>query len=201
MRVLLAILALAASGCAFSNVPITLPQTSLNLSGDPGGDRPIAVVVPFGDRRPHKQRCGMQKNGYNMDTADAVCDEQPARWIAELLARELAEAGFRVVRSSEDAAAVKVEGRLVQLFVEPVIGVWTGSLEADIGVHLRVTSLNGLDARRRFFAKGIRGGQLFSVEGAYQMALERATDDIAQQMVASVVELLDQYPEALSHED
>lgn len=143
----------------------------------------------------------MQKNGYNMDTADAVCDEQPARWIAELLARELAEAGFRVVRSSEDAAAVKVEGRLVQLFVEPVIGVWTGSLEADIGVHLRVTSLNGLDARRRFFAKGIRGGQLFSVEGAYQMALERATDDIAQQMVASVVELLDQYPEALSHED
>ena len=116
-------LVLVSSGCAFSNVHLELP-TSVphHLSG--GDQRQLVVVMPFADERPDKNRCGMQKNQYNADTAAALCTPEPATWIASLLATELRAAGFAVVeqRGAAKPSALVVSGTLLKLFVEPVSG-------------------------------------------------------------------------------
>jgi hypothetical protein len=53
-------------------------------------------MVPFIDEREIHDRCGMQKNISDMDTADAICQSDPRVRIAKLLAAQLADAGFTV---------------------------------------------------------------------------------------------------------
>ena len=152
-------LALTSTACAFTNIPLTLPTKGLESTISGGRGRQVVVAVPFSDQRTLGDRCGMQKNGYNMDTAAAVCQSDPNGWIAQLLADELRASGFEVLTNEEPhrPGAVRIDGSLLKLFVEPVQGAWTGSLEADLSVKLRATSETGLDAERTFFVKGVEG--------------------------------------------
>lgn len=185
------------TGCAFNDIPLTLPTKGLESTMPGGRGRQILVSVPFADQRSIRDRCGMQKNGYNMDTADAVCQSDPNAWISQLLADELRASGFEVLTTEQAhrSGAVRVDGSLLKLFVEPVQGVWTGSVEADFSVKLRATSENGLEAERTFFVKGWKGGQLLSTMQPYHTALYRATQDIVAQMVHAIIELMDRYPQ------
>jgi hypothetical protein len=193
---------LFSSACAFTNIPLTLPTQGLEKTIGGGEGRQVIVIKPFSDDRTQKNRCGMQKNGYNMDTADAVCQSDPSAWIAALLADELRASGFEVIETSAGhrPGALRVDGSLRQLFVEPVIGAWTGSLEADLSVELRASSETGLDAKRTFFVKGWKGGQLASTMQPYHTALHRATQALLEEMVRAIVELMDRYPQLGANE-
>lgn len=198
MRRLVSLLApaLLASGCAFTDIPLTLPTQGLADTVTGGRGRQVIVVIPFRDGRELK-RCGMQKNGYNMDTADAVCQSDPALWIAKLLADELRASGFSVLDETAEhrPGALRIDGSLFKLFVEPVLGAWTGSLEADLAVTLKVSTQTGLEAERKFFVKGWKGGQLASTMQPYHTALHRATQELLAEMVRSIVELMDRFPQ------
>jgi hypothetical protein len=194
---LLTTAALLLSACAFTDIPLTLPTKGLEDTVQGGRARQVIVVAPFADDREIRERCGMQKNGYNMDTADAVCQSDPAAWIATLLAEELRASGFTVLdeTAAHRPSALRVEGSLLKIFVEPVIGAWSGSLEADLSVKLRAGSDTGLHAERTFFVKGWKGGAMLSTAQPYHTALHRATQEMLQQMVRAVFELFERYPE------
>lgn len=198
-RYLGVVLAMAAlsSGCAFTKMPIPLPTEGLAQTIPGGEGREIIVVIPFSDQREIRERCGMKKNGYNMDTADAVCETDPNVWIAELLADELRASGFTVLGGGDPhrSSALYVQGSLLKIFVEPVIGAWSGSLEADISVKLRATSETGLAAERTFLVKGWKGGQMFATSQPYRTALHRSTQAILEEMVRAILELMDRYPQ------
>ena len=68
--------------------------------------------------------------------------------------------------------------------------MWTGSLEADLSVKLRVTTQTGLDAERAFFVKGWKGGQLASTKQPYHTSLHRATQQLLEEMVRAILELV-----------
>jgi len=186
-----------ASACAFTDVPLTLPTSGLDPTIPGGRGRQVIVVVPFSDERQIRERCGMQKNGYNMDTADAICQSDPNSWFAQLLADELRASGFSVLDDDAEhrPTALRIEGSLIKIFVEPVIGVWSGSLEADLSVKLRVTTQTGLEAERTFFVKGWKGGAQASTSQIFQIALHRATETIVIEMVNAILELMDRYPQ------
>jgi len=194
---LLLALGALSSACAFTDIPLTLPTQGLEHTIQGGRDRQVVVVIPFSDAREIRNRCGMQKNGYNMDTADAVCQSDPNTWIARLLADELRASGFSVRTGDDDnrKSALHIDGALLKLFVEPVMGFWSGSLEADLSVKLRATTQTGLDAERTFFLKGWRGGQMASTKNPFHTALDRATQALLEEMVRSITELMDAYPE------
>jgi hypothetical protein len=198
MHRIAALLALGwfSSACAFTNIPLTLPTQGLTPTIPGGKGRQVIVVVPFLDER-GIERCGMQKNGYNMDTADAVCQSDPDAWLARLLADELRASGFSVLEQTAEhrPGALRIEGSLTKLFVEPVLGAWTGSLEADLEVTLRATTETGLEARRKFFVKGWKGGQLASTMQPYHTSLHRATQALLEEMVRSILELMGRYPQ------
>ncbi len=189
-------LLLASTGCAFGSMPITLPTAPLEATVRGGNGRQIVVVTPFSDARA-QERCGMKKNGYNMDTADAVCESAPGAWFAERLSRELRAAGFEVVApgASPKPSALRLEGSMLQLFIEPIIGFWSGSVEADLSVRLRATSQTGLAAERTFFVKGWKGGIQVVTAQPYHTAAHRATQALLEETVRAIVELMDRYPE------
>lgn len=188
------ILAMFLSGCAFTDVPVMLSTApASNLSG--GDGRQIVIVSAFTDERPQRDKCGMQKNGYNMETAKALCSMPPTTWVVQALAAELKAAGFTVV--SKDAAkpsALQLNGSLLQIFVEPVIGFSTISLETDIHVKLVATSDTGLLAERSFFVKGVETG-LVARAGNFQSSLDKATQAIMRDMVAAIISLMNRYPQ------
>jgi hypothetical protein len=188
---------LLASGCAFTTIPLTLPTRGLEETIPGGRGRQVIVVQPFADQRPVRERCGMQKNGYNMDTASAVCQSSPDAWIAKLLADELRASGFTVLDGDESSrtTALRIDGTLLQLFVEPVIGAWSGSLEADLSVKMRATTTSGLEAERTFFVNGWKGGVAASTMQPYHTALDRATQTALAEMVRAILELMDRYPQ------
>ena len=199
MRSMVFLLAIGslATGCAFTDIPLTLPTTGLKDTVAGGDGRQIVVVIPLSDERQIRERCGMQKNGYNMDTADAICQSDPNTWLARLLADELRASGFEVITGEQAThpSAVRVEGSLLKIFVEPVIGAWSGSLEADLSVRLEATSQTGLVANRTFLVKGWRGGVMASTVSPYHVALERATHAIVEEMVRAILELTERTPQ------
>jgi hypothetical protein len=185
------------TACAFSTIPLTLPTKGLADTVPGGRGRQVVVSIPFSDARELRDRCGMQKNGYNMDTADAVCQSAPEAWIAHLLADELRASGFTVLRdeSPHRPGALAVEGSLLEIFVEPVAGFWAVSLEADLEVRLNAKTETGLRAERTFFVKGWKGGVQVVTMQPFHTALNRATHALLEEMVRAIIELMDQYPE------
>jgi hypothetical protein len=177
------------------------PESGLEAPIPGGNQRQIILLVPFQDGRPSQGRCGVQKGGYGNETASAFCEVDPGEWIASFLARELAASGFTVLRSEEGArdTALKVEGVLLQLFVEPVVGFWSTTVESDFHVKLVATSKTGLQAERTFFSKG----ELTSViwpQGIFNDSVRRGTRDLLTKMVQAILELMNRYPE-LGFED
>jgi hypothetical protein len=191
-------LLLASTGCAFTNVdvhPPDLPSRPVAAAG-PGRGREVILLSPFDDNRAVTERCGMQKNGYDSDTADVKCTEPPGRWFADELAVALTSAGFRPLRADAvpGPTTVVVRGSVRQLFLEPVHHFWTLTVEGDFAASLVVTSPNGLHAERSFFVKGEKES-MASTEGVFQATADRASHRIAGDMVQALVELLDRYPD------
>lgn len=184
------------SACAFTDVKIDPPppETFTHFSG--GDSREIIVLKPFADEREFRNRCGVQKNSFNMDTASALCSAQPTVWLADLLAAELKAAGFVVKTDRADSKpnAVTIEGSLFKFFVEPVIGFTTITLETDIHIKLVATSPNGLNAERSFFVKGSYSA-LTGMASNFQTSADEALRKIVKEMVSAILTLTNRYPE------
>ena len=195
MRRFLLLPLLALSSCAFATVNVTPPKAPQSTGLTGGKQRAVQLVVPLADARAQPNRCGMQKNGYNMDTANVVCSVAPASWLAESLATELRTAGFTVLPSAPTGAtALRLEGKLLQFFVEPKVGFLTFTPEADIHIRLVASSPSGLLAERDFYVKG-EETSLVGAESNFQSASDGATRQILGDMVRAVIELMDRYPE------
>lgn len=184
-------------GCAFVNLDVTPPSAAVFTDApNLGQGREVVVDMPFADRRGFSARCGMQKNGYNMDTADVNCLVPPPQWVAGALEQGLTAAKFRVLHPGDPIGpnVVRIQGAVTQFFVEPDIGAFTVSPEADVGVKLIVTSGSGLRAERVFYVKGM-DTTLMATESNFQHASEDATVQIVRLMVESLSKLMNQYPQ------
>jgi hypothetical protein len=187
---------LGGAGCAFTDVQLDMPISGLAAPLKGGNGRQVIVAMPFVDQRAQPHRCGMQKNGYNMDTANVVCRSDPTQWIAQLLADELRASGFAVVAADgpRKATALRLEGNLLQLFVEPLAGTFSVSCEADLQVRLVATSETGLRAERTFMAKGVWKG-FAGIDTPFHDSFKKASDQVVAAMVEAVLELLNRYPQ------
>jgi hypothetical protein len=193
---ILASAVLVLSGCAYSEVHIKPPESGLEKPIAGGNQRQIIVTVPFQDGREIKDRCGVQKGGFGNETVPAVCEQNPAEWLATFLARELTASGFTVLPSEDGArdTALKIDGVLLKIFVEPVVGFWYTDVESDLNVKLVATSKTGLRAERTFFVKGVLGTIAWP-QGIFNDSLRRGTRELLSKMVEAILELMKRYPE------
>ena len=192
----LALLVLALPACAYTDVNVKPPDSGLKTPIPGGNQRQVVVIVPFADARQITDRCGVQKNGFGSETARGICQGNPAQWLAEFLARELRASGFTVLATEDGAreSALKVQGTLLKIFVEPVTGFWATTVESDLQVKLVATSRTGLRAERTFFTKG----ELTSViwpQGIFNDSLEDGVRQLLANMINAILELMNQYPQ------
>lgn len=192
----LAVLLAMLSGCALEDVRLKPPTSGLKTPIPGGNQRQVIVAVPFADARQITNRCGMQKGGYGNETANALCQGEPAQWIAAFLASELKASGFSVLPAEEGArdSALKVEGVLLKIFAEPVVGFWSTTVETDLNVKLVATSRTGLRAERTFFVKGELTSVIWT-QGIFNDSLEDGTRALLARMVEAILDLMKQYPE------
>jgi hypothetical protein len=195
-RILAALaLTLATPGCALVDVNVSVPTQTQERKPPVGTGREVYVRLPFADARQITARCGMQKDGYNIDSADVPCPGPPAVWFGDLFVTELRARGF-VVRTEgapRSADPLVLEGYLQKLFLEPVIGFIVVTEETDFQLELLASSHSGLVAQRTFFIKGEKNA-VFPDDGDFQESLDRATKAMVDQLVAAIVELMYQYP-------
>ncbi len=180
------------SGCAFTNISVTLPTQP--TSGYSGGDDRLITVMKFIDQREIKDRIGMQKNGYGMDTANAIADQSVDAWLSARLADELKAVGFQVVGDGGQPKAIKIQGYLLKLFAEPVQQWTTVDVETDLDVRIKLSRPEELEAERRYFIKGVEQG-LMSLTDAFNGSVNKATDALMKRLVPDIINLLNKYPE------
>lgn len=178
------------SGCAFSNVSVTLPTQP--TAGYSGGANRVLSVPKFIDQRQMKNRIGMQKNGYGMDTANVVSDQNVDTWLAARLAAELKSAGFQVVGEEANTKAIRIQGYVLKMFTEPVQQWTTMDLETDLAVRIQVVRGDGLEAERRYFVKGIEQGMM-SVSSSFNGSVNKASDALMKRLVPDIINLLNKY--------
>lgn len=193
---ILAVLLVPLAGCALQDVHLKPPETGLKTAIPGGKQRQVILAAPFSDQRQIRDRCGVQKGGYGNETAIAQCQGDPAEWIASLLKKELQASGFAVLTAQEGArdTALKIDGVLVKIFAEPVVGFWTTTVESDLHVKLVATSKTGLEAERTFFTKGELTSMIWP-QGVFNDSLEDGMRDLLGKMVKAIIELMARYPE------
>lgn len=187
--------ALLSVGCVFIDAEVhPVDPGDIGVPSGVGHGREVIVDLPFYDRRYEPGRCGMQKNGYNTETADVKCTAPPNLFLAVLLHDALVQAGYRVLgpEAEPGPTTAVVRGVLGQYFVEPKIN-FTINHEADVSVRLFVTSPSGLRAERTFYVKG-EADAMMVAETHFQAASDEATQRIVRAMVVAITELLDHYP-------
>jgi hypothetical protein len=181
-------------GCAFSDVELE-PVTAFEHVRPIGRGREV-VVQKFIDVRNEQDRCGMKKNGYNADTANVICPEPDlGNWLAWTFASRLKSAGFSVIAPGQQRSPdpLFVEGRIEQLFVEPVLYFFSANIETDLGVQVVARTGSGMTAARIFYVKGTDSA-FWGTDGAFQTSFENATQSMLTSMVEAVADLMNRHP-------
>jgi hypothetical protein len=136
----------------------------------------------------------MQKNGFNMATANVICREAPESMLADLLGDELTASGFTVLADPGRASrsTLMISGAVEQAFVEPKLN-YGAVAEADIALKLTVWTASGLLAERSFYVKGDEAA-FFAGEAAVQKAFNSAVRQLLASVVGAIANLADRVP-------
>ena len=175
------------AGCAYTTTTVTLPK--MLAPAPPSGAREVVIVGPFVDARLQRGRCGMKKNGYNGDTADVLCAEDPASWVARRLASDLRAVGV-IVHDAPHGSALRIEGTLLQFFTEPKTEAFSVELETDVHVVLTATWPDGRVADKELYVKGSETSASGN-DAAFQASVDEASTEMSRDLLLAVLALLD----------
>jgi hypothetical protein len=187
--------AVSLASCAFGDVTLKEPPRASVATGSRRGEgREIVLLRPFANLRA-QARCGMKKNGYNMDTASVLCPAQPELMLADLLGAELVAAGFKILPDLRQAgpSTIVLEGGVEQAFLEPKLNFFFAAFETDIALHVTARTASGLLAQRRFYVKG-EEATYFASEDDMQRSFESASRQLVTSVVGAVANLADRFP-------
>jgi hypothetical protein len=181
-------------GCALTPARVLLKDDPAGLRLQGGAGREV-VVFPVTDERGDSTRCGVKRNAYGTETADARCEPDASTWLVHLVLRGLNQAGFRPVTllTAKTPDPLRIRLTLERLFIDADPEFATVTLTADVHVLVAVDTASGLAARRSFFVQ-VEQSTALVTERAYQAVMDEATNALVARVVAAVVELADKYP-------
>ncbi len=179
------------SGCAATT--IHLPDGFTTGTKKIGKDRKI-IVKPFIDKRVDPYHCGIKKTTLFTSGTKIKCAQEPTEWLTQALTRELKNAGFNVLQESDDPDNVMIiEGKLVQLFVKPKIGVMIDA-QTSIIISLNFKTKSGPLTQKTIQLKSSRDTlSLWMVD--YQGSMGDGIKNALTQMVFEIISIMNAYPE------
>jgi len=171
-RAILAALAAVAvlSACALSTDRIDITYQDTGAS-PVSGARSVTVAVDVTDQRPDKAKVGSKKNGYGMEMAPILANEDIGITIQKAFSRELRTRGFQV----EGRPTVQVAAEITRFVNDFKTGFVAGDAVAELIMSVSVKLSTGTQIySRQLVSQGVEQNiQLASGENA-KLALERA---------------------------
>lgn len=171
---------LLAVGCALTTDRISLeyhPMTGVQALPSAEG---VTVLVSVNDLRTDKTRVSCKKNGFGMEMAPIVAEEDPALTIKRALESELKARGFRI----DTQALVLIHSDLTRFWNDHKTGFFAGDSVADLNMTVVVKNKAG---DRILFTKQINAQGLESniqIQGGNnaKLALDKALSNGMRQL-------------------
>ncbi len=136
--VLLAIVAILANGCAFTKDYVDIEYIpEAGVSKVDGADF-VEVSVKLTDMRTTKDKVSCKKNGYGMEMAAIISNDDVTTLVANAIEDELRNRGFKITEGS-----VQVDIELNKFYNDFKIGFWTGSAASEVIMNVKVKRLDG----------------------------------------------------------
>ena len=181
------------AGCAYSDITVPMPPVAGTSLYSGGADRPV-VVPAFVDKRPDQRRIGMRTSSRKEYIGNVLPAMNVNEWLGARLGHELKSAGFQLVAEGDNAKASRIQGFTRKLFIEPVVGWFSGDVETDLSILIHVSRPDGLEAERRYFVKG-HASTFIATEYSYVSSLRQARDTLMKRVVADIINLLNRFQE------
>lgn len=138
----------ALHGCAFTTETI-----DINYLPEPGvskvaGAESVTVAVEVADKRQDQSRVSSKKNGYGMETAPILANEDIATTVRRALTQEIAARGYQ---SAKTPADVRVNALVNRFYNDHKPGFFSGDAVADFSMTVQVLG----SANRELFSRTI----------------------------------------------
>lgn len=182
---LLTVSLLSLEGCVFVSATLSRPL-AVDWEMPPSTWGRVTLLDVRDERG--RERCGMKKNGYNLETAQVHCAEPPTLWLRDELARGLRAQGLEL--NGTPGSLPAVQATLRHFFAEPDLsdGIHF-SPETDVELYVRVFLENGAVAERNFYVKGVQDA-FVATDDDFQRSADAATEKLARRVSSAVAELL-----------
>jgi len=174
IAVLVQLVVLFLSGCAFTSEQITLEPRAQYAVVKADGASSVVVQVNVSDKRADRSKVSSKINGFGMETAPITATEDIAVTIRHAIEEGLKTFGFRIGAAD---AIVQVNADVGQLYNRFKIGFFAGDAIAELQMYVVVKSSDGKPVyMRTITAQGTEANiQLASGSNA-QLALNRALE-------------------------
>ena len=177
-RLLLLVLVLCLSGCAFgTRKPLltytaTLPTASKNN---------IAIkVATFKDERTwSKEKIGDVKNGYGMRCADIIPQNSVTGWIENAFKTELSNAGYTI--SDDASTATTLEGTVLDVYVNAYM-----NYGGRIKLNVVLKKDNNIILSKEYFSEKNCGPAWASTEASFAKTIETTLQDVMKNIIPDI---------------
>jgi uncharacterized lipoprotein len=181
LPLMLLILTLSASGCALTKESVDIrytPQTDVKMIN---GASNVEVNAIVDDNRMVKDKVSSKKNGFGMEMAPILCNQEISDTLKDAIDDELKNRGFQI-----GAGNVVVDVELNTFYNDFKIGFWSGSAVADMQMNVKVKDRAGNilyteTIQEQNVAKGV---QLMSGNNA-KLSLEAVLDKAIRKLFDS----------------
>lgn len=163
------------SGCALTTDTIALQYTAQSGVAKIPGANNVSVRVQISDQRQDKSKVSSKKNGFGMEMAPILANEDVTVTIRRAIEQELVARGFQL---GSDTALVQIAADLTRFYNDHKLGFFAGDAIADLNMSVTVKSQKGaLLYTKQVVAQGIEPNtQLMTGENA-RLALNRALEN------------------------
>ena len=159
-------------GCALTTERIEIQYKPPASVAEVPGASAVPINVQVSDQRQDKSKVSAKKNGFGMEMAPILANEEPSITIRRAIEQELAARGFRL---SPATGSVQVACDLTRFYNDHKPGFFAGDAVAELNMLVIVRAKDGRQLfSRSLVAQGVEPNtQLMSGNNA-MLALNRA---------------------------
>lgn len=128
------------AGCALTTDRIDLQYKQQEAVKHIPGAHNVSVSVEVSDHRQDKSKVSSKKNGYGMEMAPILANEDVTITVQKAIEVELQARGFRL---DADSARIQIEADLMRFYNDHKLGFFSGDAIADLKMLVSVSSISG----------------------------------------------------------